>query len=296
MFVKRKLNVFFSIDKYFVTHFSVTLISLLENNADLELGVYVIHDLEDTEDFDKVCRFVAMKYRVTVHPLHLDNSLFDHYRITHHISKATYFRLMLARIVPEQIKSGLFLDSDIVVTGSLKDLTELDFTNPDDQQRPYLLYAAHDNPAHDNIGRLQKLGLHAERYFNAGVMMINLVAWRKQEITARLLEIADKYMESLSWWDQDVLNICFIKRWGELDEKYNALCLTERRKELPFIIHFAGSSKPWHYRNKHPYKDLYFQYLRKAKYRYMTPNMIFALNKMVKVVNKTLSLNYKEVL
>jgi lipopolysaccharide biosynthesis glycosyltransferase len=37
--------------------------------------------------------------------------------------------------------------------------------------------------------------------------------------------------------------------------------------ELPLIIHFSGSSKPWHYLNEHPYKSEYWKYLQLTDYK-----------------------------
>ena len=74
-------------------------------------------------------------------------------------------------------------------------------------------------------------------------------------------------MDKLVYWDQDVLNMYFVNRWREMDRKYNALHLIWKRKETPVIVHYAGSSKPWNYLDRHPYKSYYFKYLELTPYR-----------------------------
>lgn len=298
MIMYKQENIFFTIDRNYVTHFSVTIISLLENNRGRNFKIYVIHDLDNDKPLLDVADFIRHRYDTELNCLFVDNSVFSSYRITHHVSQATYFRLLLAELIPAHVDRGLFLDSDIVITGSLAPLFDIlhsEHSFPCRNGQP-VIYAVHDNPEHDNLGRLTSMGFRTKRYFNAGMMLVSLNSWRENQVTQRLLDIANKHMEQLTWWDQDVLNICFLNSWVELDFTYNALDITEPMEDTPLVIHFAGSSKPWHFKNKHPYKHRYFQYLRKRKYRYLNPFVIFAYKKAIKFVNRALSLKYNESL
>ena len=85
--------------------------------------------------------------------------------------------------------------------------------------------------------------------------------------------------------DQDALNVS-IKKWVELDLNYgvetsfldsNNKALKEKIK-YPKIIQFSGSSKPWNFRNKHPYKNLYWKYLKQTPYKRYIPEDLTMLN------------------
>ena len=39
----------------------------------------------------------------------------------------------------------------------------------------------------------------------------------------------------------------------------------------PVIIHFTGTSKPWFYLNRHPYKNVYWQYLKQTPFAGFQP-------------------------
>jgi lipopolysaccharide biosynthesis glycosyltransferase len=116
---------------------------------------------------------------------------------------------------------------------------------------------------------LRSIGLSAhQKYFNAGILVINLFEWSRADISNKLIETAKNNMDFIEWHDQDIMNIVFSNNWLELDDKYN---LRENFTCDPVIIHFAGSMKPWHFRSTHPYKELYWKYIRKTPYRFYVP-------------------------
>jgi len=257
---KQKLSLVFTIDENFVRHFSVALVSVLENNKDLDLNVFVIHDIQDTGKLKEVIGIFKQKYDFNIQLLSLDNSVLENFKVSLHLSKAVYFRLFLSEILPSNLDKILFLDSDLVVTGSLRELAEFKFT---DQS----LLAQDDIELDINIRRLNEMGFPVTRYFNAGVMLINLNFWRAGDYAKKLLDIADKYMDKLSWWDQDILNICFYDSWQYFDKTYNALHLRRKLAKLPVIVHYAGPSKPWQYMNSNPYRSQYRKYQKLTPYK-----------------------------
>ncbi len=97
-------------------------------------------------------------------------------------------------------------------------------------------------------------------------MLINLNKWRLDKVSGELMKIAMDYKNHLLWHDQDVLNIYFRNNVGTLDSTYNKF-IEHRIPKLPLIIHYTGSSKPWQYFNNHPYKYLYWKYLKMTPFK-----------------------------
>ena len=265
MDLKKSLNVFFAVDQSFLTHFTVTITSLLENNKDLNVTVYIIHDMVNAVELENIINFLQQSYMVSVKAIYVDNTVFNNFQVVHYISKATYFRFLLADILPENIVSGLYLDCDIIITGSLKEIIHSNFI--DKNKGECGLLAVSDKGEPIEIQRLKNtLSVETDMYFNAGVMFINLDKWRKEKVADKLIKIADKYKDLLKWSDQDVLNIYFKNICGKLDSTYN-MFTNKVLDKTPVIIHFSGSSKPWHYLNNHPYKALYWKYLNLTPFK-----------------------------
>ena len=263
---KRLLNVFYVVDKNFITHFTVSLTSLLENNQALDISVYVIHDLEDKSVFDKIISFVKIKYKITLNIIEIDNRIFDNLPITNNISKASYFRLLLAAILPQNILSGLYIDCDTIVTGSLQNLLKIGFFEKGNQGKEYSILAVSDANGAKEMERLKELGIVSHFYFNAGVLFINLEKWRNDAVSKQIIIMAEQHKDHLKWHDQDVLNMFFVNQCGKLDAGYNGFASTKSSK-MPVILHFNGSSKPWHYFNEGPYKPIYWKYLKLTPFK-----------------------------
>ncbi|WP_345950608.1 glycosyltransferase family 8 protein [Mucilaginibacter sp. PAMB04274] len=262
--MQKELNVFFTIDENYIQHFTVALTSLLENNKDLTTHIYLISDIADFSPFNYVVKYFQERYQTSINLIAIERELFEKFVVSHHLSKAVYFRLLLADILPAHINSGLFLDSDLIVTNSLKELADTDL-------KDNYLMASHDFNLSDSIAWMNEIGFPTKEYFNAGVLLINLKKWREDNVSDKLMDIAQKFMEILRWWDQDVLNIFFRNKWERFDEKFNSMNLTSKLPVTPTIIHYATGGKPWHYFNNHPYKKLYWKYIKLTPFKNAKP-------------------------
>jgi len=302
--MQKKLDVVFTIDENYIQHFCVACTSLLENSQNIG-RVFLIQDIEqDNKNLQITIDYFRQKYNKEIEKLSLDSKVLENFKITHHISKATYFRLLLSEILPKDIDSVLFLDSDIVVNGSLDDIMKLDFLREDNihiayqdglndttysSKCEYYIFAVDHKYDENELLRLREIGFKGDKYFNAGIMYINLKKWRNDNIAKVLIDNATKYNEHLVWWDQDVLNITFDKEWGELDFKFNAFGLDKKNDTQVFrIIHYTGSSKPWHFRNNHPYKHLYWKYLKKTPFKRYIPEDLTVINVIKWIIPKSI--------
>lgn len=261
----RLLNVFFAVDNNYLVHFAVALTSIIENNKDLTITFYVIHDLDDTTRFEEAITFFRKNHKATIVVIKADSSIFENFNITRYISKAAYFRLLFADLLPATATTGLYIDCDTVVTGSLKGLTELSFFTSNTSVE-FSLLAVSDKHEDLEIKRLENIGVNTSKYFNSGVMFLNLEKWRRDAVSKALIQIAIDYKDNLDWWDQDALNIFFRNQCGPLDSSFNMMT-KDKLAVTPIVIHYSGSSKPWHYLNEHPYKSLYWKYLKLSPFK-----------------------------
>jgi len=194
------------------------------------------------------------------------------------VSAATYYRLFITELLPSSIDRVIYLDCDLVVKDDLRKLWEADFKDA------YVL-AVQDLwvPYVSSMKGVpyQKLGIPTDsKYFNAGVLVINLQKWRLDGVTTKAIEYLKTYQEDIRAHDQDVLNGLFAGQWGELDSKWNLtpaiIDLFPSWQESPFseemyqllisspsIIHFATNRKPWNSRHT-LFKDTFFEYVDKT--------------------------------
>lgn len=309
-----KIDVVFSIDENYIQHFCVAVTSLLENNQKVFSRIFLIHDIKNQKVLQKTLSFIYKKYDQKIICLNFDNLVVENFKVDSHISKATYYRLFLSDLLPPNVEKILYLDSDLIVDGSLNFLKELTFKEEKSQFssghivrhsqkvcREFSLYAVNEITS-QNDERLREIGLTGSNYFNAGVLLINLKKWREDRINKRLVDIALRYSEKLKFHDQDVLNIVFQDSCGELDYKFNTVNLEFINKKVDrsqfLIIHYTSGSKPWHFRNTHPLKFVYWEYLRKTPFRsYIPVDITFrsVAKKMVYFIQNLVTSNFREI-
>ena len=229
-------------DKNIEVGLHVTLYSLLESSRhrikiNLVLKGYDSHDLGKI--YNTLEPFRGL-YELSI--VEGDDSLFTKCRGLFG-NKFTFMKLMLPELLDED--RIIYLDSDLVVRRDLSELFSSDIGG-------YVVAASGVAEIEWQLERsfFASLGLNEKaKYFNGGVMLIDLQRWRASRITEKCMEFIEKYPRELITADQTVLNYVFYKnQFFELDSSYNqALYPTSKpvMHTTEKIFHFVGSPKPW---------------------------------------------------
>lgn len=177
-----------------------------------------------------------------------------------YISSETYFRFYLAEIFRNYNKV-IYLDADIIV---FKDLALLYETDIEDYYcaavRDYFVtrYAKNIKKYTGQYPHLtferylnEILKINDNKYFNAGVLLLNLKKMREDDIQAKLWKFTVEN-SPLEFQDQDVLNSVFHSKVKFVNWLWNCL-KSPIYPDTPYIVHFVGPEKPWRY-------DQFFSY------------------------------------
>jgi lipopolysaccharide biosynthesis glycosyltransferase len=203
-----------------------------------------------------------------------------------YISLATYARLRIPDLLPD-LSRALYLDADLVVDTDLAPLWAVSLGG-------HPLGAVQDSGApvvgaRYGIRSYRALGLSADSaYFNAGVLLMDLTAWRTEGVSGQVMAHMTTYQDELQLYDQEGLNAVLCDRWQPLDFRWNlttefflrdariprdplyedyhraAAEAAPRMSARPAVIHYTSSLKPWHGTSPHPMSDRYFAYLRRS--------------------------------
>ncbi|ENG2550889.1 lipopolysaccharide 1,2-glucosyltransferase, partial [Citrobacter farmeri] len=194
-------------------------------------------------------------------------------------SRAMYFRLFAFDYLYHKLDKLLYLDADVICKGPLDHLLNLDLND-----NVAAVVKDVDSIQSRVNERLPSFNLQG-RYFNSGVVLINLRQWAEHRLTERALSLLtgeDGNAIFFKYPDQDVLNILLRDKVYFLPREYNTIYtikseLSDKTHEKYLdvihaetrLIHFTGATKPWHawarypsviyYRNalvKSPWKDV----------------------------------------
>ena len=161
--------------------------------------------------------------------------------------------LLLADLLPTDLPRALFLDADLLVLGDVANLWSLGL----DQR---VLAAAPDTAipwcrSRRGVKDHLALGIPDDAvYFNAGVLLFDLDAWRRQDVTHRALDYLRSTGDRVDFLHQEALNAVLWDDWRPLPARWNLLAgvagrpFQKPRSEAwrdPGIVHFAGRLKPW---------------------------------------------------
>lgn len=253
------MNIAASFNKKYLNYAIVMFTSFCENNPGHNV-ITVLHSELDGTDFEKLSQALD-KYDAEILPLDVSHYIKSHrLPVTEDWTYETYYRLFLPDMLPDDMDRILYLDVDVIVHGSLKDLYESDFEGAD-------LMAADDsnntNTLDDFPDKVKEMMLprcgQNFRYFNAGVLLMNIAQMRGINTFESYLKAMEEWNYQMVALDQDILNyvhhgkVKFIS-WEQYDlfarPARNAGWTYEDVKEKNKIIHFAGD-KPWGFNNVH---------------------------------------------
>lgn len=277
------MNVIYSSMDNYAPYLGISMISLLENNKDTDVYVYVLSigiSPKNKQQLHEICQSYGQELSIIE-----ADELSDKFGMvvdTGGFGFASVNRLFVASYLPESVEKAIYIDCDTIIRKSLvplweKDLEDNYFMAVVDFAMPQLW--------------TQRLGLKAEDlYYNAGVMVINLHAWREEALEAKFIAYYKENNGKIQYADQDVLNYCCHGRISSMSVTYNyppnmkfypAKFIIENQKgysqcsveELdaikrdPTVIHYMGDERPWVKWNHNAYRKYYETYKKMSPWK-----------------------------
>lgn len=258
---RESISTVFITDETYLMPTYVAIHSLVKNrDPDRVYDIYVVLSDVETSAHALLKGLGTTNVNIHIRPSDIN---FSRYRITKkdfHVSPTAILKFELPGILPH-LDKVLYLDGDILINSGLTELFDVDVTGEYaavvEDIKPKLKYQP---------SILKKLNISRHRgYFNSGVMLLNLAAMRRDDITRRLFDYRENGLNF--FMDQDALNVVFGDEVKYLSWKSNLLVtlepefsLAEIAKEYgerdhyesfaemvasSHITHFASKYKPW---------------------------------------------------
>lgn len=271
------MNLFYTSDDHFVPQIGAAICSVCENNRGMDEIHFYIGALHITEEHQAQLAALAEGYQRRISFLPIDNLQqrlgfsFD----TLGWNEVVVARLLIDQLFPENVDRVLYLDGDTIVRAGLTELWNTDLKG--------CVIGASIEPT-VNRKRRDALGLHALPYFNSGMLLIDLKAWRERQTGKRILDFYRSRGGNLFAPDQDAINGALAGEIHVLSPKYNfynifwyypyrtlaklqapaeyiSLEVFQDAVDHPAIIHYLGEDRPWRQGNTHKYAPDYQHYL-----------------------------------
>ncbi len=252
------MNVVVTINRNYMRPLCVMLRSLLDAHARRFIDVYILHT-ELTEEDISFLRGTLGEGGYALHPVAVSRDFLKDAPVTFHFSREMYFRIFAAGLLPGDLPRALYLDPDMVI---LRDLSPLYDMALEDR---FFAAAWSINVAAEIAHKLRLQMPVESRYFNSGVLLMNLTLLRGEQDVEAALSYIEQNRAKLVLPDQDALNALYGGRTAlidplvyNLDMRYYGLLSAARLQRFNLetvrrqtaIVHYCGKNKPWdeHYR------------------------------------------------
>lgn len=259
------IPIFFTVDDVYIPFLAVALQSLIDNASDKNYySIKILYTNISEENQAKINKY--QKENVDIEFVDLNyyiNKVKDKLYTRDYYSATTYFRLFIPDLYPQYDKV-LYLDSDIVVLSDIADLYNIDMEDN-------LVAAAPD----DVIQTIKVFQEYAElvvgvtdhkRYFNAGILLMNLDELRKFKFQDKFLYLLSKVKFSVAQ-DQDYLNRLCKGRVKLIENTWDRMPIggdVVKREDL-HLIHYNLAFKPWHFEDI-LYKEYFWKYAQQTEF------------------------------
>lgn len=246
-----EMNIAIALNSKYMRYAYVMLTSLFIHHPDTVIHVYALHmDLTDSDK--EALASLGTQHGCELHYLYIDPVDFsDKLPTTEAWSLETYFRLQLIDKLPPNVDRILYLDIDMIISGSLTELYQEDFEDK-------LFCACKDMSVDGRFSDIRNALFdpfyeHGFVYFNAGIMLWNIKELRGRYSFAYYMQLAADLNYQILAPDQDLLNYTHWQQVKYVDEyKYdlfsrfahsNGITYADVIREV-HVVHFAGY-KPW---------------------------------------------------
>ncbi len=240
-----EIPVFFSTDDNYMPYLDIAIASLVANaSEEYNYRIIVLNTGLQTENIEKVMLNERPGFKIEFVDISESvKNIKTRFKNVYHFSIVTYYRLFIASLFPQYDKI-IYLDCDLVVLGDISELYNIDLGEK-------ILGVVSDqyvcNTKEFRFYAEKAIGVNPDTYFNAGVLLISLEQFRKNNIENKFISLITENDFDLLDPDQAYLNyLCFGKTYmlpnGWNKAPTGSVC--EGKKN---IVHYALYKKPWQY-------------------------------------------------
>ena len=242
----KTINIGYGLDNNYCRCTATSIISFCKNNPNANFSFHLL--VEDLSSQNKKSfRLLAksLQTNIIIYEVNILSIKKLNLPITSSWTLPMYFRFILPLILSTE-NQLIYIDSDIICLNNAQELFELKLTDKD------IIGAVAEHSSPDIIKRCHSLGLINHKYFNSGVLIINIPKWNKYNVFSKLISHIKETPHKFIYPDQDALNLILSNRVKYIDEKYNFLNYIYRdinKNHINFsniiLLHFAIHPKPW---------------------------------------------------
>lgn len=261
----RYIHMCYGIDNNFVRGTVTSIVSIIKNNPNEKFIFHII--ISNLNDYSKnMFKLLSEQYSLNVYIYEIDLNIISKIVKLGRFQISLYYRFIFPLIL-KNINKCIYIDADIICLNKADYLLHLELDNN--------IIAAIPDTIKTNKERfldekLSKLNFNKHKYFNAGLLVINIPLWNKLNISKKAIDMLNK--QDFTCKDQDVLNILCTNNVKYLPKEYNCIDTNEISNiENIVLLHLTISPKPWFLAYKiSPYFDE-FKYNTYILYEKFTP-------------------------
>ena len=237
------LNFLYAFDRNYNTQAFVSIYSVLQNVTE-KINLFLILD-ETNKNLNipkkikkhkNINSIIKKEINIKENLYNLDNA---------HVSRATFYRLFLSDLYDDDL-DFVYLDSDIVCVNDPSQIIKTQFLEI--KKNNNFIGFADELYRHQYEEPFKRLNMSGNKYFNAGVMLVNLMNWNKNNLTEKSKLYINELQNKAKYWDQDILNSLIDGNYLSLLPELNyRTSYIDQKTELDsqIFIHYSGKSKPW---------------------------------------------------
>jgi len=283
---KTSIPVAFSSSDYFAPYLGVAIQSIIDSSTPKNNYDIVVFTSDMSENNQNIlCQMVSRNTNFSIRFVNV-SEVFSHFKlhIWAHYSINGYFRLV-APLFMKDYQKIIFLDSDLIILEDIANLYNIDiFDYSIGACAEYFMLAiAEICGQHVKDYLRKKLGFKdIDKYFNTGVMIMNIPKFIKHNFPDILLDMVSTFDYDIL--EQDALNELFNEDVCYIPNEWNYAPLQKHMKEdkflenmsdygrekylaitQPKILHFANRAKVWFYPDE-DWAETWWKMARKTPY------------------------------
>lgn len=281
-YLNEPIHLAIAFDQNYLDPFYALITSIFFHNKNNKIYIHSIATGIPEEEKRAIAAY-ATKHKSEILFYSLDETLVSSFVLNSDWTPAVYYRLFFPLLIPDHISRLTYIDSDTLVINDLRAFEEVDLEG-------FPVGAVYDN----YVKTAPQLGIYEEeKYFNSGVLVIDIAKWKEQLISEKAFAYLTEFPENIVFVDQDALNAVLKNNWKRLDYKYNLIysVIPEALPRQAFksfladkiIIHFT-LHRPWNMLCRNRFRYLYFKYLNLSPKGNKPKYADFSLDKLKKYV------------